>query len=127
MDRILDISESAATLHVRYSQLVIEPEGRVEVTIPLADLSVLVISHPRVLMTQAVIAGLAENGGSLVICGENFLPTAMMLPLQTHTTQTRAFRQAGASVTAVTEASVAADRAGQNSCARAHPARSAWQ
>jgi CRISPR-associated protein Cas1 len=92
IDRIVDISESAATLSVRYSQLVIEPEGGLEATTtPLADLAVLVISHPRVLMTQAVIAGLAENGGAVVICGDKFLPTAMMLPLQTHTTQTERF------------------------------------
>jgi len=98
-DRIVDISESAATLNVRYSQLVIESEGGAEVTTPLAELAVLVISHPRVLMTQAVIAGLAENGGSVVICGDKYLPTAMMLPLQTHTTQTERFaKQAQASL-----------------------------
>ena len=98
-DRIVDISESAATLNVRYSQLVIESEGGAEVTTPLAELAVLVISHPRVLMTQAVIAGLAESGGSVVICGDKYLPTAMMLPLQTHTTQTERFaRQAQASL-----------------------------
>jgi CRISPR-associated protein Cas1 len=96
--RILDISECAATLHVRYSQLVIEMDGS-EVTTPLSDLAVLVISHPRVLMTQAVISGLAENGGSVVICGDKHLPSAMMLPLQTHTTQTERFaKQAQASL-----------------------------
>lgn len=93
MERILDISDSAASLHVRFSQLVIEPDGAPEVTTPLSELAVLVISHPRVLMTQAVISGIAENGGSVVICDEKHLPTAMMLPLQMHTTQTERFAQ----------------------------------
>lgn len=91
MDRILDISESAVRLHVRYSQLVIEPEAGGEVTTPLADLGVLVISNPRVQMTQAVVAGMAENGGSVVVCDANHLPVAMMLPLQVHTTQSERF------------------------------------
>lgn len=94
-DRILDISEASATLHVRYSQLVIEPESGPEVTTPLSELAVLVISHPRVLMTQSVISGMAESGGSVVICDGKHLPVAMMLPLQAHTTQAERFaRQA---------------------------------
>ncbi len=97
--RILDISESAANLHVRHSQLVIELEGAAEVTTPLSELALLVISHPRVLMSQAVISGMAENGGSVVICDQKHLPIAMMLPLQVHTTQTERFaRQAQASL-----------------------------
>jgi CRISPR-associated protein Cas1 len=97
IDRIIDISDCPATLHVRYSQLVIAPEGGAEVTTPLADLAVLVISHPRVLISQAVISGLAENGGSVVICDGKYLPVAMMLPLQAHTTQSERFaRQAQA-------------------------------
>ncbi|HVZ61593.1 MAG TPA: type II CRISPR-associated endonuclease Cas1 [Terriglobales bacterium] len=91
-ERILDISESAASLHVRYSQLVIEPqEGGVETTTPLSELAVLVISHPRVLMTQAVISEMAGNGGSVVICDRNHMPAAIMLPLKAHTTQTERF------------------------------------
>jgi CRISPR-associated protein Cas1 len=99
IDRILDISEGAASLHVRYSQLVIEPEdGQPQTTTPLSELAVLLISHPRVLMTQAVISGMAENGGMVVICDSKHLPAAMMLPLQSHSTQTeRIARQARAS------------------------------
>lgn len=97
-DRIIDISESAATLHVRYAQLVIEPEGGAAVTTPLSEIAVLVISHPRVLMTQAVIAGLAELGGSVVVCDQKYLPVAMMLPIQAHGTQAERFaKQAQAS------------------------------
>jgi CRISP-associated protein Cas1 len=97
-DRILEISQAAASLHVRYSQLVIEPEDGLPATsTPVSELAVLLISHPRVLMTQAVIASMAENGGMVVVCDQKHLPTAMMLPLQMHTTQTeRMARQAQA-------------------------------
>lgn len=98
-DRIVDIAEGVSRLHVRYSQLVIEREQGDEVTTPLSDLGVLVISYPRVLMSQAVISGMAEHGGTVVICDPNHSPAAMMLPLQVHTTQTERFaRQAQASL-----------------------------
>jgi CRISPR-associated protein Cas1 len=97
-DRIVDIAETAARLHVRYSQLVIGLADGSEVTTPLAELAALVISNPAVTMTQAVIAGVAENGGAVVICDHQHAPAAMMLPLQMHTTQTeRLAKQAQAS------------------------------
>lgn len=98
-NRIVDIAEGVSRLHVRYSQLVIEREQGDEVTTPLSDLGVLVISYPRVFMSQAVISGIAEHGGAVVICDGNHSPAAMMLPLQVHTTQTERFaRQAQASL-----------------------------
>lgn len=98
-DRIVDIAEGVARLHVRYSQLVIEREQGDEVTTPLSDLGVLVISYPRVQMSQAVISGMAEHGGAVLICDSNHSPAAMMLPLQVHTTQTERFaRQAQATL-----------------------------
>lgn len=95
MERILDISEAAVRLSVRYSQLVIALENGGEATAPLGEIAALVISNPRVLMTQAVIAGIAENKGAVVICNGSHLPAAIMLPLEAHSTQTERFaRQA---------------------------------
>jgi CRISPR-associated protein Cas1 len=98
-DRIVDIAEGVARLHVRYSQLLIEREEGEEVTTPLSELGVLVISSPRVYMSQAVISGMAEHGGAVVICDGNHSPAAMMLPLRVHNTQTERFaRQAQAAL-----------------------------
>jgi CRISPR-associated protein Cas1 len=95
----VDITEGVSRLHVRYSQLVIEQEQGGEVTTPLSDLGVLVVSYPRVLMSQAVISGMAEHGGAVLICDPNHSPAAMMLPLQVHTIQTERFaKQAQASL-----------------------------
>jgi len=94
-DRILEVAESAARLHVRHAQLVVERDNGEEFTIPLEELAALVIAHPRVQMTQTVISGLANSGGTVVICDDKHLPTAMLLPLQAHSTQTERFaRQA---------------------------------
>ena len=68
-------------------------------TVPLAEIAVLVVSHPQVSFTQAVLAGLAAAGGMFIVSNEKHLPAAMMLPLSTHSTQTERFaRQAAASL-----------------------------
>lgn len=91
MERILDISDCPVRLSVRYSQLVIQPENGSEVTTPISELAVLVLSQPQVSLTQAVVSGLAENGGSVVFMDGKHLPSAMTLPLQVHSTQTERF------------------------------------
>ena len=91
-DRIVDISEQAARLSVRNSLLLIEREGE-EVTIPLSDMGVLVVAHPQVSFTHAVLTGLAQNGASLVVCDSRHMPAAMLLPLEAHFVQGERFQQ----------------------------------
>ena len=83
-DRIIEITEAAARLHVKYEQLVIERDGNPPVTTPLSELASLVLTNPSVQLTQAVLAGIANSGGSVVICDRSFLPAGMVLPLQSH-------------------------------------------
>jgi len=83
-NRILDISEDAAFLRVRHRQLLIERDGLEAVSVPLEDVAVLVVSHPRVTYTQAVLAGLLEQGGMFVACDGRRLPAGMLLPLGAH-------------------------------------------
>jgi CRISP-associated protein Cas1 len=96
-DRIVDISRSPAKLSVKHKQLVIDqtPDGKA--TMPLADLAVVVVSHPQVTYTQAVLACLAESGGAFVACNRQYLPVGLFLPLVAHFTQAERFAaQAGA-------------------------------
>lgn len=85
--RILDISESGAKLSVSHRQLVVDRLGSANVSVPFADLAVLVVAHPQISLTQPVLATLVEHGGMLVTCDERRLPAGMLLPLQTHSTQ----------------------------------------
>jgi CRISP-associated protein Cas1 len=62
-----------------------------EHTIPLEDIAVVIASHPQISYTQAVLAGLAEAGGIFVACNEKHMPIAMLLPLESHSTQTERF------------------------------------
>ena len=90
-DRIVDISRSAARLSVRHKQLVIDQSPQPIVTMPLADLAVVVVSHPQVTYTQAVLACLAESGGAFVACNRQYLPVGLFLPLAAHFAQTERF------------------------------------
>jgi len=66
--------------------------ARAEVhTVPLEEIAVVVVSHPRVTYTHAVLPGLAAAGAILVACDAKHLPAAMMLPLVTHSVQTERF------------------------------------
>jgi len=107
-DRILEIAERPARLRAENGLLVVDfladpvtkapadPDGptarhRCErvgesdrLTIPFAELAVVLIAHPRVLLTQAVLSELAGAGAMLVACDRRHMPAGMLLPLQTH-------------------------------------------
>jgi CRISPR-associated protein Cas1 len=100
-DRILDISERPARLSVRNGLLAIDFGDGEEHALPLVDVAVLIASHPQISYTQAVLAGLAEAGAMFIACNGKHMPAAMLLPLETHSTQTERFmRQAELSLPA---------------------------
>lgn len=88
MNRILDLSEEPAELCIRLENIVITREGQPDVAIPVSEVAAIIVSHPRVRYTHAVLSKLAAAGGVFVTCDERRLPVGMMLPLQGHFTQT---------------------------------------
>lgn len=118
-DRMIDLSEDPARLSVRGALLVIRRKGDTrsgsapteedsetsasedtppsfrcnEVTVPLAEIAVLVVSHPCVTYTHAVLSGLAKAGAAYVACDERRMPAAMLLPTEGHFIQGRRFEQ----------------------------------
>ncbi|MBI3129499.1 MAG: type II CRISPR-associated endonuclease Cas1 [Candidatus Tectomicrobia bacterium] len=98
IERVIDISEAPARLSVRNSLLVIQLESG-ENAIPLAEVAALVVSNPGVTFTHAVLSGLAAAGGIFVACDGRHMPSAMLLPLEGHSTQGERFAlQAGVSL-----------------------------
>jgi CRISPR-associated protein Cas1 len=89
-ERIIDISDEPARLSVRLKQLVIE-RGDEPITVPLEELAVIVVSHPAVTYTHAVLSGICAAGGAFIICDDKHLPTGMLLPLQANFVQTERF------------------------------------
>lgn len=90
-DRILDFSLEPTSLSARIGLLVIEQKDKPELTIPFADIAVIITSHPQVHYTNAVLAQLAEAGGAFIVCNSKYLPVGMLLPIVAHSTQTERF------------------------------------
>lgn len=91
-NRIIEIADSPARLRCSLGRLSIEREGSDSVTIPFADIAVVVLAHPQITITHPVLSELANSGASVITCDERRLPAAMLLPLQGHFVQTERFR-----------------------------------
>lgn len=99
-DRVIDVGEIGAWLHVENGLLSIEDRDQGQLAaVPLKDVAAVVLSHPRAGISHGALTGLAQAGAVLVVCDEKRLPAAMTLPLVGHTTQTeRMVLQAQASL-----------------------------
>lgn len=78
--RIVDISEQAY-LHLLHQQLLIDKNGKTVAQIPVEDLGVLILQHPAIVLTQAVIICCQKNNAAIVFCDERHLPYSVILPL----------------------------------------------
>jgi len=91
--RIVEISSARTWLSVKYGQLVIKENGDTRSQIPCEDIGVLLIDHQGTSYTHAVFTELLDKGAAIVLCGGNHHPAGMLLPLESHSTQTERFRQ----------------------------------
>jgi CRISPR-associated protein Cas1 len=89
-NRILEIAEQPARLRVERRQLVIEAVEQIT-RIPFEDLAVLVVAHPQVSYTQAVLNELIAHGGTFVTCDSTRMPSGLLLPLDGNVIQTERF------------------------------------
>ncbi|MDX9750424.1 MAG: type II CRISPR-associated endonuclease Cas1 [Flavobacteriales bacterium] len=86
---------SPCTLRRREKQLVVQyPKdlGLPERTVPIEDISVVLLDHERVVVTQMLLAALLENNVAVITCNEQHMPTGLLLNLDGHTVQTELFR-----------------------------------
>lgn len=74
-----------ARLLVRRDQLVIQQEQ--EVTIPMEDITSLLIESQAVTITAAALQKLVDNGVTVYFCDEKHLPAALALPMNRYCRQ----------------------------------------
>jgi CRISPR-associated protein Cas1 len=97
--RTIEISREPAHLAVRNRQLLLKREGAIVGSIPCEDIGVVVVDHPQTTYTHGALASLADSDAAVVICGDNHLPIAILLPLASHSqVVTRLNLQLGVSV-----------------------------
>jgi CRISP-associated protein Cas1 len=82
-----------AYLHKNLLQLkVIKPDDNTEIgSVPIEDIGVVLLDHPQITITHALLAALLDNNTAVISCDDKHLPVGLMLPLDGNTLQTERF------------------------------------
>lgn len=83
--RTVEISREPAHLAVRLNQLVLKRDGNVVGQIPCEDIGMVLVDHPGSTYTHTALALLASCGATVVLCGRDHLPSAVVMPMADHT------------------------------------------
>ncbi len=78
--RIIDISEQAY-VYMKHKQLTLERDKEIIGSIPIEDLGAVILQHPAIVITQAVIIACQENNVVLIFCDAQHLPYSTILPI----------------------------------------------
>lgn len=78
-------------LSVQQQQLLIKTEER-ETAVAIEDIGVLVIDHPQISVTHAVLHKLLDNNAAVITCNDRHHPTGLLLNLDGHTQQSEKFQ-----------------------------------
>ena len=63
-----------------------------EVTRPIEDIGVVVLSHKQIVITSGALEALLENNCAVITCDSKSMPTGLLLPLVGNTIQNERFR-----------------------------------
>ena len=80
----IEISEEPAHLSIQRRQLVIERSGNRISQIPCEDVGMVIVDHARTTYSHSALNQIAQSDGILIVCGDNHLPSAMLVPLSQH-------------------------------------------
>lgn len=72
-----------AKLRLQLEQLVVETIANGEVrTIPVVDLGILVLDHPQITVTNALLGFLLQNSVAVINCGDTHHPQGLFMPME---------------------------------------------
>lgn len=87
------LSLSSRQLVIRKSESQKEgAQGKNICTRAIEDIGVIVIDHPQITLTSALIAALLDNNVALITCDSHHMPTGLLLPLSGNTIQSERFQ-----------------------------------
>ncbi|MCU0418977.1 MAG: type II CRISPR-associated endonuclease Cas1 [Cyclobacteriaceae bacterium] len=61
-------------------------------TIPIEDIGVIILDHPRITVSQALLAKLLANNAAVITCNHTHHPTGLLLNLDGHSLQSQRFQ-----------------------------------
>lgn len=92
--RIILVSKPCR-LSVKNSQLLYEPQDGEKATVPIADISAVILETKYATLTSNLLAELAEAGAVLFSCADNHVPSGAFFPFHKHSryAETAAFQK----------------------------------
>lgn len=90
--RTLEISEPSY-VRMKNAQFIIEREQQTIASIPIEDLGIVILQHPAIVITQAVIIACQKNNVALLFSDERHIPYSIILPVsEGHTLHQKVLR-----------------------------------
>lgn len=90
--RTLEISHPSY-LKSHQGQLVIEKDHQTVGQVAFEDLGVLILAHPQITLTHAVLEACAKKNCVIVHCDQRHMPSSLTLPLAAHTLHSKIIQQ----------------------------------
>lgn len=60
-----------------------------EITLPLEDITALILESPQIVLTSSLLSACQENGIGVITCDDTHMPNGMLLPFHAHSRQSR--------------------------------------
>lgn len=81
-------------LSLKDNQMVVNTKEMPDIkkTIPIEDIGFVVLEHQQTSITLPLLNALSDNNVAVIICGENRMPNAMLMNLDSNSTQCESFR-----------------------------------
>lgn len=89
--RIIEIGTEGCYLSYRYQQLIIERDKQQIGSVPIEDLSAVIIDHPQTLITQYCLSELVQANVMVISSNQSHHPIGLFMPLDSNTLQTERF------------------------------------
>jgi len=67
-------------------------EDKAPKTIPVEDIGIIILDHPRVTLTQALLSALIDNNAALLSCDSRHLPAGLFMPMSANHIYTEKLR-----------------------------------
>lgn len=81
-------------LSLKDNQLIAHTKQMPEIKkqIPIEDIGYVVLEHPQTSITLPLLNALSDNNVAVILCGENRMPNAMLMNLDSNSTQGESYR-----------------------------------
>lgn len=81
-------------LTLRNNQLIVSTRKMPEAknSVPIEDIGVVILENQQINITLPLLNALSDNNVAVIFCGENYMPNAMLLNLDSNTTQGETYR-----------------------------------